>query len=186
MMGANLHVCDEVSTLIAVANAPAKDQITQEQARIFKALLQHIDRVVRIHHELRIRDLDHDTTPERLEHMGSGVMLVDRTAKVLFANEWARALLGCGSGLTLHSGRLESTNGSDTLQRLIASCAPKVHVSNSPGGEISLRRNKRRPLRVTVTPLRPRGTVAELPWLGLQLPVAMVTVTNPAMEKWPN
>jgi hypothetical protein len=29
------------------------------------------------------------------------------------------------------------------------------------------------------------GTVAELPWLGLQLPVAMVTVTNPAMEKWP-
>jgi len=186
MMGANLHVCDEVSTLIGVANAPGKDQITQEQARIFKALLQHIDRAVRIHRELRIRDLDHDTTPERLEHMGSGVMLVDRTAKVLFASEWARALLGCGSGLTLHSGRLESTNGSDTLQRLIASCAPKVHVSNSPGGEISLRRNKRRPLRVTVTPLRPRGTVAELPWLGLQLPVAMVTVTNPAMEKWPN
>ena len=118
--------------------------------------------------------------------MGSGVMLVDRTAKVLFANEWARALLGCGSGLTLHSGRLESTNGSDTLQKLIASCAPKFRPPNGPGGEISLRRNKRRPFRVTVTPLRARGSVAELPWLGLQLPVAMVTVTNPAMEKWSN
>jgi len=186
MMGANLHVSDEVSALIAISNAPSKDQITGEQDRIFKAALQHIDRAARIHRELRIRDLDHDATPERLEHMGCGVMLVDRSAKVLFANEWARALLGCGSGLMLHAGRLESANGSDTLQRMIASCAPKFRASKGPGGEIALRRNKRRPLRVTVTPLRARGNVAELPWLGLQLPVAMVTVTNPAMEKWPN
>jgi hypothetical protein len=41
-------------------------------------------------------------------------------------------------------------------------------------------------LRVTVTPLRARGTVAELPWLGLQLPVAIVTITDPALVKWLN
>jgi hypothetical protein len=36
---------------------------------------------------------------------------------------------------------------------------------------------------VTVTPLRSRGTVAELPWLGLDIPVAMVTVVDSACEK---
>jgi hypothetical protein len=145
MMGANLHASEEVSALIAVANAPSEGQITNEQARIFKVALRPINRAVRIHHEFRIRDLDHNTTPERLEQMSSGVMLVDRDAKVLFANAWARALLGSGSGLTLHAGRLESTAGSDTLQGLI-----------------------------------------ELAWLGLQLPVAMVTVGTPAEPKRPN
>jgi hypothetical protein len=33
-------------------------------------------------------------------------------------------------------------------------------------------------LRVTVMPVRPRGSVAELPWLGLQLPAAMITISN--------
>ncbi len=186
MMGANLHAGDEVSALIAVANAPSKEPITSEQARIFKAVLHHIDRAMRIHHELRIRDLDHDTSADRLERMDSGVMLVDQTAKVLFANAWARALLGRGSGLTLRDGRLQGAAGSDRLQGLIASCAPKFRTPMGPGGEITFRLNKHRSLCVTVTPLKARGRVAELTWLGLQLPVAMVTVTNPAMQKWPS
>jgi hypothetical protein len=111
-------------------------------------------------------------------------MLVDRGAKVLFANAWARALIGSGSGLVLRSGCLRSTDGSDTLQKLIASCALKFRARKGPGGEIVVRQSHRRSLRVTVTPLRARGTVAELPWLGLQIPVAMVTVSNPAMTKW--
>jgi PAS domain-containing protein len=185
-MAANLHVSDEASALIFVANAPGNDQITGEQAHIFKAALRHFDRAVRVHHELRIRDLDQDTTPERLEHMGSAVMLVDRSAKVLFANPRARALLGKGSGITLHDGRLQSTTGSDNLQRLIASCAWKFRSPGGLGGEISLRLGKHRSLRVSVTPLRARGSVTELPWLGLQLPVAIVTVNNPGWEKWPN
>jgi hypothetical protein len=178
MMSANLHVDDDVSALIAVANAPGKDQITGEQTQIFKAALQHVNRAVRIHRELRIRDLDLNTAPDRLERAGLGVMLVDRTAKVLFANEWARALLVAGSGITLQAGRLQSTNGSGALERLIALCDWKFCVPQGPGGEITLRRGARRPLRVTVTPLRARGSVAELPWLGLQLPVAIVTVSE--------
>jgi hypothetical protein len=37
---------------------------------------------------------------------------------------------------------------------------------------------------LTVTPLRSNGTVAELPWLGQGIPVAIVTVADPAREKW--
>ena len=38
-------------------------------------------------------DLDHDTAPERLEGLWRGVMLVDGTGRVLFANAAARTLL---------------------------------------------------------------------------------------------
>ena len=99
-------------------------------------------------------------------------MLVDGAARVLFANAAARTLLGSGGGLVLKGGCLHSTDSSDVVQGLIASCAPKAHAPNGPGGEISVRRGGpgRSPLRVTVTPLRSRGNVAELPWLGWIFP----------------
>jgi hypothetical protein len=34
-----------------------------------------------------------------------------------------------------------------------------------------------------VTPMRSNARVAELPWLGLGIPVAMVIVVDPACEK---
>jgi hypothetical protein len=186
MMGANLNVSDEISALIAIANAPGKDQITSEQADIFKFALPHIDQAVRIHRQLRIRDLDHVTAPEQLEHMGIGVILVDGAAKVLHANAWARALLAPGSGLTVKGGYLFSLDRAASLHQLIASCrACHLHSPSGFGGGIALRRSKGRPLRVTVIPLRARGNVAELPWLGLRIPVAMITISDPAMAKRP-
>jgi hypothetical protein len=183
-MGANLLVGNEASTMISVANAPGKDEITGEQTLAFKAALPHIDRAVRIHHELRMRDLDHDTAPERLECLQRSVILVDGAARVLFANAAARTLLGSGGGLTLKAGCLHSTDSADAVQGLIATCTPKAHALSGFGGEISTHRGlSRSPLRVTVTPLRSNGTVAELPWLGLGIPVAIVTIDDPASEK---
>jgi hypothetical protein len=184
-MSANLLIGDRVSALIAVANAPGNDEITGEQMLVFKAALPHIARAVRIHRELRIRDLDHDTASERLECLQYSVMLVDGAARVLFANAAARRLLGSGAGLACETGCLHSTDGSVALQGLIASCTPRAPARNGPGGETSIHRGSgRSPLRVTVTPLRSKGTVAELPWLGQGIPVAIVTVADPAREKW--
>jgi hypothetical protein len=181
MMAANLQTSEDVSSLIAVANGLNQEQITRDQVQIFKRVLPHIDRSVRIHREFRIRDLDLYNAPDRLELVDLGVMLVDRSARVLFANARARALLRVGGGFRLHDGRLESADGSDALQRLIASCDRKLGVPLSPGGEIVVRQGTRPSLRVTVTPLRARGTVPELPWLGLQLPAALVTVGGQAI-----
>lgn len=184
ILAVNLGVRDEVSTLLCVANAPKNDHITGKQTLAFKAALPHFDRAVRVHRELRMRDLDHDTAPERLECLQRSVMLVDGAARVLFANAAARTLLGSGGGLTLKAGCLHSTDSADAVQGLIATCTPKAHALSGFGGEISIHRGPRRPpLRVTVTPLRSKGTVAELPWLGLSIPVAIVTVADPASEK---
>lgn len=182
-MSANLLIGDRVSAVFAIANAPGKDEITAEQMAFFKAVLPHIDRASRIHRELRVHDLDHDTAPERLECIWQSVFLVDRAARVLFANASARRLLGSDAGLALHNGCLESTDGSSVLQGVIASCAPKARVLDGPGGDVSVCDGLGHPpLRVTVTPLRSRGTVAELPWLNTGMPVALVTVADPASE----
>ncbi len=184
-MSANLFAGDGLSALIAVANAPGKDEITGEQKHIFKAAVPHIDRAVRIHRELRMCTLDHDTDPKRLESLQCSVILVDGAARVLFANAAARRLFSSGSGLAFKGGCLHSTDGSDTLHRLIASCTPTVPAWADRGGETSIVRcSDGLSLRVTVTPLRSNGTVAELPWLSVGIPVAMVTVIDPARENW--
>ena len=179
-MGASLLVGNEISTMISVANEPGKDEITGEQKLVFKAALPHVDRAVRIHRELRLRDLDQDTTPDRLECLPRGVMLVDGASRVVFANAAARALLNSAGGLALEAGCLRSTDDLDALlQGLIVSCKRNAHTRNGPGGGISIRAGPRRSLRITVTPLRVKGTVAELPWLGLQIPVAISRYPRP-------
>jgi hypothetical protein len=104
-------------------------------------------------------------------------MLVDGTARLLYANAVARQLLKAGCGLAVKAGCLYNADGSDTIQRLIASCAQTPLIPPGPGGEMLIWLGQRRSLRVTVTPLRARGTVAELPWLGLLIPAAIVTLS---------
>jgi PAS domain len=178
-IGANLLVGNEVSSMITVGNAPGKDEITAEQTHVFEAVLGHVHRAVKIHRMLQLHDLDHDTAPDQLEQLPQGVMLVDGVARVLFANAAARRMFDSGGRLALKAGFLQIADGSDVVQGLIATCTCKVIAPNGPGGEISIPRSPSHPpLRVTVTPLRTRGTVAELPWLGLDIPVAIVAVVD--------
>jgi hypothetical protein len=183
-IGANLLVGSDVSTMITAGNAPGKDEITAEQTYVFEAVLRHVHRAINIHRKLQLRDLDHDTAPDQLEQLTRGVMLVDGDARVLFANAAARRLFDSGGGFALKAGCVQSADGSGILQGLIASCTHKVIAPNGPGGKISIPRGPRySPLHVTVTPLRSRGTIAELPWLGLDIPVAIITVVDSAGEK---
>ena len=185
MIGANLLVGDQVSSILCVANAPKKETLSDQQTLAFKAALPHVNRAVRTHRAFRIRDLGQDTAPAQLETLRRGVMLVDGAARVLFANEAARKLLGSAGGITTKSGCLHSSGNSDVLRGLIASCRRRARAPNGPGGEMAIARGPcRSPLRVTVTPLRARGTVPDLPWLGLGIPVAIVTIADRATEKW--
>jgi DNA-binding CsgD family transcriptional regulator len=181
MLGANLLGGNKVSSLVCVVNARGSDPPASEQARIFEAALRHIVRAERIQRQLWTLDLAHDAAPERLESLRQGAILVNAAAKVLFANAPAREVLEKGDGLVLKGGCLASTDGADTLQRLIASCAHAVGPLRGPlGGELGVRRGPNRLcLRVTVTPLRSKESAIEIPWLGLRPPVAIVTVDDP-------
>ncbi|HEY4849023.1 MAG TPA: helix-turn-helix transcriptional regulator [Methylocella sp.] len=181
MLGANLPVADRVSSVICVVNARRSDALTSEQTRVFETAVRHVSRAVRVHRQLWTLDLMHDTAPERFESLRQGAILVDAAANVLFTNAPARAVLETGEGLVLKGGCLASTDGADTLQRLIASCARGVGPMRGPlGGELDVRRGPNRPcLHVSVTPLRSKDPATGMPWLGLRPPAAIVTVVDP-------
>ncbi|MGH6813119.1 MAG: helix-turn-helix transcriptional regulator [Methylocella sp.] len=181
MLLANLPGEEKVSSLLCVVNARGNDALTSEQTRVFETAARHVSRAVRVHRQLWTLDLMHGTAPERFESLRQGAILVDAAANVLFANAPARAVLETGNGLVLKGGCLASTDGADTLQRLIASCARGVGALRGPlGGELDVRRGPYRPcLHVTVTPLRSKDPASAIPWLGLRPPAAIVSVVDP-------
>ncbi|MGB7966088.1 MAG: hypothetical protein WCF64_07695, partial [Methylocella sp.] len=181
MLLANLPVEDRLSSLICVISARGNDALSSEQTRVFETAARHVSRAVRIRRQLWTLDLAHGIAPERFESLRQGAILVDAAAIALFANAPARAVLETGDGLVLKGGCLASTDGADTLQRLIASCARGVGPLRGPlGGELDVRRGPNRLcLHVTVTPLRSKDPAAGIPWLGLRPPAAIVTVVDP-------
>jgi DNA-binding CsgD family transcriptional regulator len=103
---------------------------------------------------------------------------------VVRANAAAKAMLDEGSGIILDKGRLAAAGCRDILQKLIASCAQTTLALGGPGGEFKIpRKRPRSPLDVTVTPLRSKARLADVPWIGVGVPVAIVTVSDPDIDR---
>jgi DNA-binding CsgD family transcriptional regulator len=183
-LGANLLVEDQFSALICVANAPDEDGPTVEQTRVFEVALRHIIRAMRISRQFWALDLGPTTAPEQLENRPQAIFLAGASARVVFANAAAKAMLDAGDGMLLRDGRLATADGSDALAKLIASCARTSPALGGPGGELTVPRDLRRPpLQVTVTPLRSKAQLAHVPWIGVGPSIAVVTVNDPDSDR---
>ena len=181
--GANLLIEDQFSTLIFFSNAPGEESLTTQQMHIFEVVLRHLIRAVRISQRFRELELKHVTAAERLESLQQGALLVDAKGRVVRANAAAKAMLDSRDGIFLDNGHLASA-GSEFLQKLIASCARTFLSLGGPGGEFKIPREPpRSPLHVTVTPLRSTSPLADVPWIGVGTPVAIVIVRDPDIDR---
>ena len=185
MLGANLRVEDQVSSMICVINPRGDEALTNEQIRLFEAAVPHIARALRIHRQLWTLNHVQGPMPERFEGMHQGAVLVDADANVLFINAAARSLLDAGEGLVLKGGCLATSDGADSLRRLIGSCGRAIGpIRGRLGGEFDVQRGSQRAaLRLTVTPLRSKNPATEISWLGLRAPVAIVTIADPELSQ---
>ncbi|MGH6812095.1 MAG: helix-turn-helix transcriptional regulator [Methylocella sp.] len=184
-IGANLVAEDGFSALIAFFNAPSRDTLTSEQTRLFKAALPHFMRAVRAHRQLWKLELKHlaFSPTEPFDTLSQCALLVDASARVVVANTAAKARLDARDGIILRDGRLAVTGSPDALQKLVASCARRSLGIGGPGGELKVPREPPRPpLHATVTPLRSAMRLANVPWIGIGAPVAMVTVSDPEID----
>ena len=182
--GANLLVEDQFSALIFFSNAPGKDTVTAEQIHIFEAVLPHLIRAARISRQLWEMELSHVAATERLDTLRQGVLLADVSGRVVRANAAAKAMLDDRGGIFLDKGRLAAVGCPHTLQKLIASCAQTTLALGGPGGELKIPRElPRSPLAVTVTPLRSKARLADVPWIAVGTPVAIVTVRDPDIDR---
>jgi PAS domain-containing protein len=105
-LGANLLVEGQFSALISIANSPDEDGPTVEQTRVFEAALRHIIRAVRISRQFWALDLGPTTAPEHLENLPQAIFLAGASARVVFANAAAKAILDAGDGILLRDGCL--------------------------------------------------------------------------------
>jgi DNA-binding CsgD family transcriptional regulator len=70
------------------------------------------------------------------------------------------------------------------LQELVSSYARRFGSPGSPGHELRVpRMPPNAPLHVTVTPLGLATRLTAVPWLGVGVPVAFVTVSDPGAER---
>jgi DNA-binding CsgD family transcriptional regulator len=182
--GTNLVVEDQFSALVCISNAPSKDYLTDVQLRLFEAVARHLGRAVRINRRLWQLELANLGATERIELLQEGAMLADASGRVVLANAAAKAMLDAREGIFLCDGRLAVADGSDALQKLVASCARRSAGIDGPGGELKVPRDlPRSPLHVTVAPLRSDTRLPDVPWIGFGSPVALVTVTDRDLDR---
>jgi DNA-binding CsgD family transcriptional regulator len=184
-IGANLVIEDRLTALVCVDSGPCKDALDEVQVRAFELALQHIHRAVRIQRKICRLDLARVAAAEQLDALPHGVVLVDAGARIILANNVARSLLATEDALAIRDGCLEAVSGG-ALADMIAGCVARPgHGSFTPrGGELEVKRGLgRAPLRVTVAAIPAERRIAEVPWLGLRAPVAIVAITDPEMQR---
>ena len=159
------------------------DPFSRREVARFRATMSHIVRAIRVQRALRVRDFRQDAAIAALDRQQRGVVMVDEAAHILFANASAKSLLDDGHGVQLRGGRLSTAAGGDRLEALVASCAHGAWTPDGPGGALAVRRDGgRSPLHILVAPVCMNGATADMPWLGLRRPVAILTITDPDAE----
>lgn len=122
--------------------------------------------------ELESRVSDMETA---LDHLHTALVLVDATAKVLFANRNARAIVDRRDGLAFCRGELvaQDVSARDTLRAILAA-AMSASTEKGKQSAMLVSRATKRPLQIVAVPYPPETT---LPTPGKA--AAVVFITDP-------
>ena len=154
-----------------------------DEIELFNMLLPHVARAAQIHRHLFTVDLTARASEQALDGLEIALLIVDRLARILFANGAAERLLRQANGIQRREGRLRaaSSRDSEALQHAISRAADTAAgKSIDPGGLLPIQRAGAEPLLAMVSPLLP-----EKPGLAVTEPAAMVMVSDPAARTRP-
>lgn len=125
-----------------------------------------MQRAVQLQLRLAALEDQHSGSAEVLNRLRQGVLLVDDSGKVRFANRAAEEMFADGAGLRVAGGVVQAarTDETSTLHKTIASCVETAaHGAETAISRVRLSRGDgRRPLSVLAIPLRPQA-----PWMRL-------------------
>lgn len=131
---------------------------TSEQVDAIRQLLPHVRQFVRVRHALMEARSDGLRTTGLLDTRRIGMLLLDREARIVEANDRACALLAGNDGLTVREGRLTAVSPEQVagVARLLdAACRKRL------GGSMPIVRSSLEPLVLYATPV---GTTAPPPF----------------------
>lgn len=146
---------------------------------VMQALLPHLTTALHVGERLQRADLEGAGARQAIDRLGTGLILADATARIVFANALAESLLARNDGLRVDREGLRSADHRITraLRRLIARCGQ--HADGAGGTLLLPRGAGRAPLRVVVAPFRAEAAELDTAWLAVARPVAILMITDP-------
>jgi DNA-binding CsgD family transcriptional regulator/PAS domain-containing protein len=154
-----------LTVTLAVNRSRRGDAFGRDELQLLERVTPHLRRAFRIQQRLAA-SWANDPALDRLR---DGVVLVDREARVLFANPAAEALLRANDGLRTEQRALATPRRAETaaLRALIA----------GDGGTLAIARIGQAPLGLVIVPMR-----SEASWLIRERPAALVFIADGAAE----
>jgi DNA-binding CsgD family transcriptional regulator len=160
-------------TVVTVLRAEQAGLVTDAEKQLFTRLMPHVRRAIDIHRRFCGVRLQRDGTLQALDALHVGILLADRSGRVMFANRVAEEILRHGEGITLVRDRLRAARPEDSqrLALLIEGAAKTTRgLGESPGGVLALPTSTGTPITVLVSPC---------PRLGLLEPAAFIFISRP-------
>jgi len=165
---------DAVASGVAVlARGPFTAPFEDVDLAILLTVAGHLQRAVRLNQRVAKLESDRAGLVDALEHSSQGVLLLGGSARILFANGAARAILDEGDALQAAPDGLRAGPHTTTLRRLVT---PSRHAPEFESqGFLALKRPPpRRSLLVSVVPLR-----RPMEWLVSPAARTLVFVADP-------
>ena len=158
------------------ADPVGREGWSRARVKRVERLLPHVRQFVRVRQALVGAKLLGSSMVTLLDHVGTGVIQLDRRGRVVVANDRARAMLRAGTGLTDRGGELRATRPEEhaVLQRLLARALPSLGGPGVGGAMTVRREDSASRLVVHVSPVREGGPEAHEAEVG-----ALVLVVDP-------
>jgi DNA-binding CsgD family transcriptional regulator/PAS domain-containing protein len=155
-LGGLVERADGRIAVFGVQRGYEEGRFPSESVELVGALMPHLKRAYRMHSAIGRAQRDRETFEETLRVVPQSVLIVDRDARLVFANRAAERMLEAGDGIRLVSGRLTAAHRED--QAAFASLFNPLGAVEGTGAVAALRRpQNRRPLLVQALPLRVHG-----------------------------
>jgi DNA-binding CsgD family transcriptional regulator len=179
-----IEIEDRRVSVLSVNRSENRPPFGPEETALFSELMPHLQRALQIHRRLANAQALADGSMTVLDLLAHGILLLDATGRIMFANRTAEELLRAHDGLTVHHKELFGARVSETtaLRRLIADAVATSGGERTGAGGLVLigRPSGRAPLRVLVAPVARRHVL-----MGAAGAAACVFITDPERSPVP-
>jgi len=164
-LGAGLNLDPNATLILGIHRPMEREDFQAEHRRCLELVIPHLSRAVQTHRLLAKADLHRRVAYEILGALSIAAIAVDPDCKVVFANTVAERSLRASDGLAVRQARLTTSDPRQepALQEALRRAS---HLSAGtvapPADMLSIRRPRKRPLSVMVSPFRADSWVGGL------------------------